>query len=607
MTSIQPDLSLLHDENMISSTSSTSLWTLLTSSSSSLLVDLSSDMTLTMVLFGACVTVCAVFMYILSTNDGTQQQRRRRKKQSQGGGRHRKPFDGLPMANNCHWLLGHLQLFNGDFRTTQKTFFKPATNEYGQVGFWMGFQKSIFVSHWEDARTVLHSEYYRIRVPLTKKHLDMFIGTRGIGTMGAREWRFHRAFLMKAFSRKAVDDSISTIIESTCELAQSIKGKYLHSCSDEVVLDLENITKMITMDVFGKVGLSRDFGCCKNLEASEVATSFDLLSSELAKRLSNPVWLPNYFYSIPTPANRRHKKARSCLRSLLKNAIAERRDGQKQVITEGCSGESSSSSNDTSKRVDLLDLMLHAHEELKREVGDDKERADDLEELLGDTMMSLLFAGYDTTSITLTYALYMISQNPEVEHLCLEEIRSKPETATYCKGVILETLRMYPPAPAVPRTLLKPVKLRGGFVAPKGAHTIVPIWLIHQDESAFPQPDQFRPDRWVRRDDQQANRWVDREEGHTADDDVDATSSSSCSSIPAANRKAFLAFSAGARSCPGQRFAMQEAIGALAELLKEFTFEPTPGYVLRPSRRGIVQRPKDGMPVKLRLRVSDHP
>jgi cytochrome P450 len=123
--------------------------------------------------------------------------------------------------------------------------------------------------------------------------------------------------------------------------------------------------------------------------------------------------------------------------------------------------------------------------------------------------------------------------------------------------------------------------------------------LIQRDVNNFPRPLDFRPDRWVRQQKdnttnqkgrQQQQQWVERDESDTS------------GSIAAANRGGFLAFSAGARNCVGQKFAFQEMALVLAGLMKAFTFRALDGYELIPSRSGIVQRPKGGLPMTIDVR-----
>ncbi|KAI2492064.1 cytochrome p450 [Fragilaria crotonensis] len=102
---------------------------------------------------------------------------------------------------------------------------------------------------------------------------------------------------------------------------------------------------------------------------------------------------------------------------------------------------------------DLLNGLLLGMEEGK----DNIDSSHLSETAVSDVLMSLLFAGYDTTSITLTYALYHIATFPDVEKTCLAEIAQAGVTnldaLPYCKGVLLETLRLYPPAIFTSRTL----------------------------------------------------------------------------------------------------------------------------------------------------------
>ena len=79
------------------------------------------------------------------------------------------------------------------------------------------------------------------------------------------------------------------------------------------------------------------------------------------------------------------------------------------------------------------------------------------------------------------------------------------------------------------------------------------------------------------------------------------TSEGDNGTIPAGNRKAHFAFSGGARSCAGQKFAMKEAVGVLARLLYRLKFTALDDYELIPKRQGLVQKPKGGMPMKIQL------
>jgi cytochrome P450 len=505
-----------------------------------------------------------------------------------------RPFPELPMPPNPHWLLGHLRyLLWDDFQMCQREVIQKQANEYGQLGVWYGSRRGVAVFSWRDAKLVLHSEYHRSRPVPLRKHLAMFLGTRSIGNMVGREWKLHRSWIMKTLSPRVVVHYKATVELVAQKLVDSITRKHLPQPAGEWISDVEELMKMITIDVFAMVGLGVDLQCCENLLASDAAAAFGTLCEELATRLGKPFSIPNYFYSFPCERNRKHFEARTCIRQLLRNQIEER---QKDDA-------------DCTRKDDLLGALLDSYRSLRKDVDGDARKQEDLDEMLSDMLMALFFAGFDTVAITMTYAIYLISIHPEVERNCLEEIESMPSAeseSVYFKGVIMETLRMYPPAPIIPRTLLKPVELTGGFQAPTGTQVLIPIWLVQNIEENFPQPDQFRPDRWVRRrishenDDDEGHQpglWVER--GEETDDVM-----KSGTTIPPGNRNAFFAFSGGGRSCPGQKFAMQEAVVALRCLLGGLQFTAVPSYKLTPRRQGLVQRPLGGMPMKIRRRTG---
>jgi cytochrome P450 family 4 len=500
----------------------------------------------------------------------------------------RKPYKDLPMPPGSHWFGGHIAMTGGDFTVKMKRLMVDYANVYGQTGFWMFTTPAVSVTDWRDARTILRSEYQRKRFSSYEKHLNMFLGSRNIGVLQGREWKLHRAAIGRSFGAATVEASKQVVADVTQTLVLSLTARIQRSSasSPPLVFDIEPLVKMIAVDVFGKTAFSTDLRCCENLKPSPIAQAFDILSDDLSSRLRSPFRPTNYFYSLPTRANRQHYQSQTLLRSFLDGKIQERRQR----------GDDDPKDDSTANTHDVLsELLSTVHMEDYAVSNND----------IQDTLMALLFAGYDTTSITLTYALYQISQHPEVEEFILAEINAadsplaNPDQLPYVQGVLYETLRLFPPATAVARFLRKPLQLQGGLVVPANRQVVVPIWLIQRDAQNFPQPLDFRPDRWVRRQTdthlnptgrQQQQQWVERDEADTS------------GSIAAANRGAFLAFSAGARNCAGQKFAFQELALVLAGLMKAFTFRALEDYELIPCRSGILQRPKGGIPMTIEIR-----
>ncbi|XP_053351970.1 sterol 26-hydroxylase, mitochondrial-like [Clarias gariepinus] len=187
------------------------------------------------------------------------------------------------------------------------------------------------------------------------------------------------------------------------------------------------------------------------------------------------------------------------------------------------------------------------------------------------SVAELLLAGVDTTSITLMWALYLLSQNPKTQDTLYHEVNSiligdRIPTAEdinsmpYLKAVIKETLRMYPVVLINIRLLSeKDVIIGGHFFPKKTAFTIYP-YAISQDKTIFPEPRLFKPERWLR-------------DGRERP--------SSFGSIP---------FGFGVRGCVGKRIAELEMHLALARIMKlfEVKLDPSVGEVKPLSRSGLV-------------------
>jgi cytochrome P450 len=485
----------------------------------------------------------------------------------------KKPLSSLPMPPKSHWLFGHIAYFQGVcfLESFQRVMFDHC-DENGRTAFWIGPLKWFSCSHWEDARAVLHAVYERQNLPLLSKHVNMFIGPKQIGFLKGKEWRYHRGALVRSLKPESMRQSKSSMTKIVSTLVASLKKKI----GDEgpVKDNVHKLIKMITIDSFGKAAFMTDFGCCESLTLTPFSKAFDCLMKEFILRLEAPVYVPwNFFYSIPTKRNREMMASRTLVRSFLTEMIKLRRE----------------------KPVgDILSNLIAAHNE-----SAEQDRPDDghgcSDEALKDVMMSMLLAGYDTTSTAVSYALYLIGKHPEVEANCLQEIRSSAadtdvDDYCYCQAVFQETLRLYSPAPQILRTLQRPLKMDNGLVLPAGMFVALPIFHIQRSERTFQNALTFRPDRWVKRD-PVTGRWTERQMT-----DVDT------SSIAPGNREACFDFSAGARSCPGKRFAFQLGTITMVGLMKELKFTSDPGYEVIPSRCGPLQAPKGGVQLTISIR-----
>ncbi|WP_457582813.1 cytochrome P450 [Ensifer canadensis] len=198
---------------------------------------------------------------------------------------------------------------------------------------------------------------------------------------------------------------------------------------------------------------------------------------------------------------------------------------------------------------------------------------------------TIFMAGHETTAATLTWAWYLLSRAKWVEKALHEEIRrvcgdrvptiDDVPQLEWCKSIIEETLRLYPPVPILARQT-RQAEMIGDIAAERGSLILIVPWLLHRTESLFEDPHHFRPDRFM-----------------------GGRRPTPYSYIP---------FASGPRVCPGLHFGLTEAILCLAIIAQRFRVAVIDGHKVEPICR-LTLRPKGGLPVTLhrRQRVShDH-
>jgi cytochrome P450 len=140
---------------------------------------------------------------------------------------------------------------------------------------------------------------------------------------------------------------------------------------------------------------------------------------------------------------------------------------------------------DLAEREDILSLLLQARDE-------DGEGLTDAE--LRDELLTLLLAGHETTATALGWAFERLLRCPEALGRATEDARSGD--GAYLDAVAKETLRLKPVLPIVARRLREPVTI-GGVDLPAGTDVAPCIYLVHHREDLYPEPDAFRPERFL--------------------------------------------------------------------------------------------------------------
>lgn len=172
---------------------------------------------------------------------------------------------------------------------------------------------------------------------------------------------------------------------------------------------------------------------------------------------------------------------------------------------------------------------------------------------LRDEAITIFLAGYETTSVALTWALPLILHDPT----CLQKLQCEIDTVlggqpvtfanvgqlSYTRMVLQEVMRLRPPAAWLPRTAVADDEI-AGYKIPAGAMVVLPIYMYHHHPACWEDPGKFDPERF--------------------------------SPARSAGRHPFawIPFGAGQRLCIGRDFAMLEGQMILATVLQQFTLTP---------------------------------
>lgn len=214
---------------------------------------------------------------------------------------------------------------------------------------------------------------------------------------------------------------------------------------------------------------------------------------------------------------------------------------------------------------DILSLMLTAKDEEGQSMTGWE---------LRDELMTLLFAGHETTATAIAWAMYWIHRQPEVGQKLRKELDELDENTDpvaiarlpYLSALCDETLRIYPVGLfTFFRVLKTPWTLMGqNFEA--GTQFSPCIYLLHHRPDLYPEPDQFRPDRFLER------QYLLYE---------------------------YIPFGGGNRRCLGMAFALFEMKLVLATILSQWQLQLTSDRPIHPIRRGFTIAPEKGVPMRV--------
>lgn len=115
---------------------------------------------------------------------------------------------------------------------------------------------------------------------------------------------------------------------------------------------------------------------------------------------------------------------------------------------------------------------------------------------LDGNVLTILVAGYDTTSTTLTYVFWVLSKHQDIQEQLRQELMAHGTESKFLEQVIMETMRLYPTVVTfTTRLATKTVKINE-WTIPKGTRIVHNTWLLHRNPDYWPEPEKFDPNRF---------------------------------------------------------------------------------------------------------------
>ena len=374
-----------------------------------------------------------------------------------------------------------------------------------------------------------------VKTPLEKRVFRRTVG-ESVLTADGNDWRWQRRAIAPLFRHSEILGYVPAMAAAAEELAALWRQQSRRR------RDIEEDMTDVTFAVIARTMLAGG-------EPSESAVIKRAGQQYLSAIPWEMIWellrMPDW---LPHPAIWRLDRTAKSMRHAVTDIIARRR---------AAGGEGN----------DLLARLLAA-----RHPDTDEAMTD---EGVVDNLLTMLFAGHETTAKGLAWTLYLLARAPEWQERVRAEIAEVVGDAEItadhvdrldvCERVLKESMRLYPPVPVIARRPVRDVDLDGTDI-PADAQVVIPVFCLHRHRALWNDPDLFDPDRFL--PERSAN-------------------------LP---RTQYMPFGGGGRTCIGNSFAMVEAKVLLATFVRAASFAWDGRHKPQPVSR-ITLRPKGGMPL----------
>jgi cytochrome P450 len=383
------------------------------------------------------------------------------------------------------------------------------------------------------------------RDPATRRSFRPMVGDNSIFVAEGADWRWQRRAVAPIFRH----ETILSFVPVFAAMAQRQAARWRSATPDgpDGPVDAAAAMTRTTFDIIVETMLGGSASLDAERYGRALALNFETIPWHLIYTMfSIPEW-------VPFPNRRRAMQARDFLHRDMHRLVEARRANP-------------------SAQPDLLDLLLAARDpESGRSMSDSE---------VVKNLLTFITAGHETTAVALTWTLWLLAKDQDAQQRLVDEITALagdgPIDArhvgglNYCRQVIQEAMRLFPPAPGIGRLPNTAMTLTGMRISTR-TRIHIPVFALHRNVRLWDDPTTFDPDRFT------ADRAKTR------------------------SRYAYLPFGGGPRVCIGASFATIEATVILAVLVRAFRFHSLAAHKPKPVAR-VTLRPEGGMPLLIEAR-----
>ncbi|XP_042203443.1 cytochrome P450 9e2-like [Homarus americanus] len=420
---------------------------------------------------------------------------------------------------------------------------------------------STFCGKYEMFRPILVVGDLELMKHITVKDFDYFTDRRNftltnegddvmndmITNKTGNEWKTLRSIMTPTFT----SGKMRGMYPLVCDKADDLVSFSLKEAANNPHIDMKHNFGRFTMDTIASCAFGIECNSFENenSEFPKAAASFFQLTWKRKLSIIFLITLPKVFKFFKLRFN---PPSLDFFAEVVKETIAAREKG--------------------AKRGDFLDLLMEAGKD-----NPEKKQVLNYKSILAQSILFLI-AGYDTTASTLAFASFFLAKNSTHQQHLRKELQGIVKEhgdltyqgimeAKFLDACLLETLRLYPPAPMLERQCTKDYQLPGTELKlHKGDIVQFPVWSIHHDPKYWPEPNEFRPHRFM-----PENR-----------DNITTFT--------------HMPFGLGPRNCIAMRFALMEAKVALGKMILAADLQLAPGYEEMEVEFGVgILRPKNGV------------